>query len=81
MPPARRRGEPTRSHAQAREGGGTRRNEGYMIKKKSKHGAIALQTQYILEQYIEYIKELFGDVVEQNITYDEKVDRGRKYDE
>ncbi|MEI6155186.1 MAG: hypothetical protein WCQ90_13990 [Deltaproteobacteria bacterium] len=51
-----------------------------MIKKKSKHGAIALQARYILEWYAEYIDELFIEAIEeQKITDNEKVDCGRKY--
>jgi hypothetical protein len=53
---------------------------GKKMKNRFKHGAIALQTRYVLEKYIKHIKELFGDVIEQNITNNEKVEYGRKYD-
>ncbi len=75
-----RRGPPKSSAKRMRACGVTSRDEGYMIKKKSKHGAIALQARYILEWYAEYIDELFIEAIEeQKITDNEKVDCGRKY--
>jgi hypothetical protein len=54
---------------------------GKIMKKKSKHGAIALQAKYILEQYVRYAEKLFAEYIgEQKITNNEKVDCGRKYD-